>query len=191
MHEAPTPFIAPELAQIPPEKIFDVRVVSCALKHAQIFQRWAELPVGDFFVLVNDHRPGPLRAQFAHAVPGCFAWIDLVDRDGFAAVRIERLRRDPAGFEARAVRGCGGVPVSLPDDGVLARIEIDVRRDAAAEAGARVLRLAGSMPPWAELVAMLAERSPLLLRQLDLIGMTVCEEAGGDGWTCRVRVAGA
>lgn len=190
MPEQSAHFAEPELAGVPPRNIFDVRAVSCAHKHAQIFQRWAELPVGDSFVLVNDHRPDPLRAQFAQAVPGCFTWTDLADREGFAAVRIERLRADPAAFDARAVRGCGVAPAPVPDDGVLARIEIDVRESPAAEAGARVLRLAGSMPPWAELVAVLAERSPLLLKQLDLVGMTVREESGTDGWTCRVRVAG-
>lgn len=182
----------PELTGVPAENIFDVRAVSCAHKHAQIFQRWAELPVGDFFILVNDHRPDPLRAQFAQAVPGCFTWTDLADREGFAAVRIARLRADPAGFDARGVRGCGVASAPVPDDGVMARIEIDVRDDPAEEAGARVLRLAGSMPPWAELVATLAARSPLLLKQLDLVGMSVREDtAPGGAWICRVRVAGA
>jgi uncharacterized protein (DUF2249 family) len=190
MPEQSSHFAEPELSGVPLRNIFDLRAVSCAHKHAQIFQRWAELPVGGSFVLVNDHRPDPLRAQFAQAVPECFTWTHLVDREGFAAVRIERLREDPAGFDARAVRGCGVAPAPGPDDGVLARIEIDVRESPAAEAGARLLRLAGSMPPWAELVAVLAERSPLLLKQLDLVGMTVREESGTDGWTCRVRVAG-
>lgn len=189
MTQASSPPVENELAGIPCGKIFDVRSVSCADKHARIFQRWAELQVGDYFVLVNDHRPDPLRAQFARAVPGCFTWTDLAGCEGFAAVRIERLCADPADFDARAARGCVP-PASVPDDGVLARIEIDVREDPAEVAGARVVRLAGSMPPWAELVAVLAGRSPLLLRQLDLIGMTVHEETGAEGWTCRVRAAG-
>lgn len=180
----------PELMGVPPKDIFDVRHVSCTHKHARIFERWAGLQVGDSFVLVNDHRPDPLRAQFTQTVPGCFAWTELAAREGFAAVRIERLRADPSGFNAQEVRGCGVAPTTVPDDGVFARIEIDVREDSPAEAGARVLRLAGSMPPWVELVAVLAERSPLLLRQLDLVGMTVREESGAGGWTCRVRAAG-
>jgi uncharacterized protein (DUF2249 family) len=53
---------------------FDVREISCRVKHAQIFQRWLDLPPGGHFVLVNDHDPVPLYYQFAAEFPGAFTW---------------------------------------------------------------------------------------------------------------------
>lgn len=53
---------------------FDVREIPCRVKHAQIFQRWAELPVGQHFVLINDHDPVPLWYQFSAQFPGAFGW---------------------------------------------------------------------------------------------------------------------
>ena len=41
------------------ETIFDVREIPCQIKHPQIMQRFFGLPVGAFFVLVNDHDPVP------------------------------------------------------------------------------------------------------------------------------------
>ncbi|MBP6508905.1 MAG: DUF2249 domain-containing protein, partial [Opitutaceae bacterium] len=43
-----------------PAVVFDVRPIPGRVKHAQIFQRWFDLPVGQFFVLLNDHDPVPL-----------------------------------------------------------------------------------------------------------------------------------
>jgi uncharacterized protein (DUF2249 family) len=63
---------------IPAAAFFDVRDIPCRVKHGQIFQRWLELPVGDFFVLVNDHDPVPLYYQFTAQFPGAFNWEYLV-----------------------------------------------------------------------------------------------------------------
>ena len=57
---------------------FDVRRIPCRVKHAQIFQRWAELPAGGYFILINDHDPVPLRYQFEAEFPGAFSWEYLV-----------------------------------------------------------------------------------------------------------------
>jgi uncharacterized protein (DUF2249 family) len=53
---------------------FDVRDIPCRVKHAQIFQRWCDLSVGQHFVLVNDHDPIPLWYQFQAQFPGAFEW---------------------------------------------------------------------------------------------------------------------
>lgn len=53
---------------------FDVREIPGRVKHAQIFQRWFDLPVGSHFVLVNDHDPVPLYYQFAAQFPEAFTW---------------------------------------------------------------------------------------------------------------------
>src|SRR5690606_5906640 len=70
---------------------FDVRVISCREKHALIFKRWTELPVGAHFVLVNDHDPVPLYYQFAAQFPGAFTWEYLVQGPEEFQVRITRI----------------------------------------------------------------------------------------------------
>jgi uncharacterized protein (DUF2249 family) len=70
---------------------FDVREIPCRVKHAQIFQRWTELPVGRFFVLVNDHDPIPLYHQFAAQFPGAFKWEYLLRGPDEFQVKITRL----------------------------------------------------------------------------------------------------
>lgn len=70
---------------------FDVRRIPCRAKHAQIFQRWAELPVGSYFVLVNDHDPVPLYYQFEGLFRSAFAWEYLLDGPTEWQVKITRL----------------------------------------------------------------------------------------------------
>ena len=71
--------------------LFDVREIPCRVKHGQIFQRWLNLPVGGFFVLVNDHDPVPLYYQFAAQFPGAFTWEYLVRGEDEFHVRITKL----------------------------------------------------------------------------------------------------
>ncbi len=69
------------------DKVMDVRPIPCSIKHGMILKRWFELPVGDFFVLLNDHDPVPLRYQFEAEFPGAFTW--------------EHLERGPAEFRVK------------------------------------------------------------------------------------------
>lgn len=62
------------LAEIPADKIFDVRPIPCSVKHGQIFDRWGSLAVGDYFVLKNDHDPVPLRYQFEFEFKNAYSW---------------------------------------------------------------------------------------------------------------------
>ncbi len=71
--------------------IFDVREISCRVKHGQIFQRWLDLPVGDHFILVNDHDPVPLYYQFAAQFPGAFTWEYILRGPDEFQVRITKL----------------------------------------------------------------------------------------------------
>ncbi|MCC6414372.1 MAG: DUF2249 domain-containing protein [Opitutaceae bacterium] len=59
--------------------VFDVRPIPGRVKHAQIFQRWFDLPVGQHFVLLNDHDPVPLYYQFSAEFSGAFSW-DYLER---------------------------------------------------------------------------------------------------------------
>ena len=72
--------------------VFDVREIPGRVKHAQIFQRWYDLAVGTYFILLNDHDPIPLRYQFEAEYSGAFAW-DYIERgpDEFR-VRITKLK---------------------------------------------------------------------------------------------------
>lgn len=94
------PSIHPALADIPADKLFDVREISCKVKHPLIIERWVALPVDDYFVLVNGHAPEPLRYQFQALSPNAFRWDYLVNEDDLAAVRITRTTADPVAAEA-------------------------------------------------------------------------------------------
>jgi uncharacterized protein (DUF2249 family) len=81
---------------------FDVREIPCRVKHAQIFQRWSELPVGRHFVLINDHDPVPLYYQLAAQFEGEFTW--------------EYLVRGPEEFQVKITRiAAAAKPVAVPD----------------------------------------------------------------------------
>lgn len=84
---------------------FDVRRIPCRVKHAQIFQRWAELPVGSHFVLVNDHDPIPLYYQFEALFRGAFEWEYLVDGPTEFHVKITRLAPSPVTVPPPPPRG--------------------------------------------------------------------------------------
>lgn len=52
----------------------DVRPLRKPDKHPTIFARYASLPAGASFVLVNDHDPKHLREEFEADHPGSFDW---------------------------------------------------------------------------------------------------------------------
>ncbi len=41
------------------DKVMDVRPIPCSVKHGLILKTWQELPLGDHFILLNDHDPVP------------------------------------------------------------------------------------------------------------------------------------
>lgn len=79
-------------ASDPVDEVFDVRPIPCRVKHAQIFQRWFDLPVGGHFVLLNDHDPVPLYYQFSAQFPEAFAWDYLERGPEDFRVRITKLK---------------------------------------------------------------------------------------------------
>jgi uncharacterized protein (DUF2249 family) len=81
---------------------FDVRLIPCRVKHAQIFQRWNDLSPGQHFVLINDHDPIPLYHQFAAQFPGAFHWEYLVSGPEEFQVKITKIAPVTA-FPATAV----------------------------------------------------------------------------------------
>jgi uncharacterized protein (DUF2249 family) len=55
-----------------------------------ILKTWRELAVGDYFILLNDHDPVPLRYQFDAEFPGSFTW--------------EHLERGPEDFRVKITK---------------------------------------------------------------------------------------
>ena len=88
------------------DKVMDVRSIPCSVKHGLIIRTWLELPVGDHFILFNDHDPVPLRYQFAAQWPDAFAWEHLVNIPGEARVKITKLK--PLGEPAEPAATAGG-----------------------------------------------------------------------------------
>ena len=75
-----------------PDKVMDVRLIPCSVKHGLIIQTWLALPAGDHFILLNDHDPVPLYYQFSAQWPGAFTWEHLVKGPGEFRVKITRLK---------------------------------------------------------------------------------------------------
>ncbi len=89
------------------DKVMDVRTIPCSVKHGMIIKQWLELPVGDHFILLNDHDPVPLRYQFAAQWPDSFTWEHLVKAAAEVRVKITKLK--PLTATVGEVAGsCGG-----------------------------------------------------------------------------------
>lgn len=163
----PSTSLAALPTEIPPEKVFDARLTSCANKHDLIFGRWMETAVGDFFVLVNDHRPTPLQRQFERAFSGTFEWVEIAADPGFYAVRITRL-------VAAARHVVPPSPAESSEDAVLAWIEIDLSGDQnTAAAMARVRRTAQALRVWTGLRVFVSDALPSLAAELAESGLQV------------------
>ncbi len=138
-----------------PQVVFDVRPIPGRVKHAQIFQRWLDLPVGKFFVLLNDHDPVPLRYQFEHEFNGAFAWEYLEQGPEEYRVKITKLKAVHAPGELPGGCGCDS-----PTETVAADVrEIDVRGLEPPEPLVRVLDALESLPAGVKLQAR-TDREP-------------------------------
>jgi uncharacterized protein (DUF2249 family) len=131
--------------------VFDVRPIPGRVKHAQIFQRWFDLPVGQYFILLNDHDPVPLYYQFNAEFPEAFIW--------------EYVERGPEEFRVkitklRAVTGAAPQPPARPAPSAATAPaapggghEIDVRGLEPPEPLVRILDALESLPVGATLRA--------------------------------------
>src|SRR4249919_629098 len=91
---------------IGPDKVMDVRPIPCSVKHGLIIRTWLDLPVGDHFILLNDHDPVPLYYQFSAQWPGAFTWEHLVKGPDEFRVQITKLR--PLTETVESVPSCCG-----------------------------------------------------------------------------------
>lgn len=92
---------------IEPAKIFDGRLIPCSVKHAQIIQKWLDLAVSDYFVLVNDHDPVRLHEQFSAQWPLAFWWEHLAKGPDEFRVKITKLKVLAEPADAELSRSCG------------------------------------------------------------------------------------
>lgn len=170
-------------------EVLDARLLPCAGKHPLIFRRWARLGLGESFVLLNDHRPEPLRRQFEQLVPGCCEWREIAPPPGAFAVRLTRLRPDPAGFDPAQAGGCGP-PAGTGDPGVLVRLQLDYRALPPALARERTRLLACGLADGTELQVDLVSPDPELDTVLTASGLTFRGAApppGESGWRYVIR----
>src|SRR5690348_16368678 len=84
---------APKL--IDSDKVMDVRLIPCPIKHGMIIKNWLDLAVGDHFILLNDHDPVPLYYQISAEWPGTFTWEHLVKGPTEFRVKIKKLKPTP------------------------------------------------------------------------------------------------
>jgi uncharacterized protein (DUF2249 family) len=92
---------------IGPDRVMDVRPIPCSVKHGLIIKTWLGLPVGDHFILLNDHDPVPLYYQFSAQWPAAFTWEHLVKGPSEFRVKITKLKAlDAPVSEADAACGC-------------------------------------------------------------------------------------
>ena len=76
-------------------KVMDVRPIPCSIKHGLILKTWRDLAVGDYFILLNDHDPVPLRYQFMAEFPGMIHWEYLEQGPEDFRVKIQKLKAAP------------------------------------------------------------------------------------------------
>lgn len=72
-----------------PEEL-NVTLIPPPQRHATIFKVFDNLEPGSSFILVNDHRPTPLRFQFDRMREGAFEWQYLEDGPAIWKVQITR-----------------------------------------------------------------------------------------------------
>lgn len=151
---------------------FDVRVIPCRQKHALIFARWTELPVGDFFVLINDHDPVPLYYQFAAQFPGAFNWEYLVAGPDEFQVKITRLAASPVRPAVVPPAKTGGAAAST--------VEVDARGLEPPEPMMRILAAIEDLKPGAVIRARTDRRPIHLHAELDARGVHYASEQIAD-----------
>ncbi len=78
------------------DKVMDVRPIPCSIKHGLILKTWRELPVGQHFILLNDHDPVPLRYQFQAEFGESFTWDYLQRGPEEFRVKITKVTPLPA-----------------------------------------------------------------------------------------------
>ncbi len=78
--------------ELGPDRMLDVRDIPCSIKHGLIIQTFADLKVGEHFILRNGHDPVPLRCQFEAEYPESFTWEHVHNLPEDVAVKITKVK---------------------------------------------------------------------------------------------------
>jgi uncharacterized protein (DUF2249 family) len=171
-------------APIDPQAVFDVRSIPGRVKHAQIFQRWFDLPVGGYFVLLNDHDPIPLRYQFDAEFPQAFTWEYLENGPDEFRVKITKLASvtAPAAAVARAPQSSSS-PAEPASHSSGNLVQIDARGLEPPEPLIRILDALESLPAGFQLRAI-TDREPChLFGEAEQRGFRhACTERADHSW---------
>ncbi|HVU32657.1 MAG TPA: DUF2249 domain-containing protein [Opitutaceae bacterium] len=124
----------------------DVRPLAGRIKHATIFQRWFDLPVGAHFVLVNDHDPVPLKYQFDAEYTGAFTWEYLERGPEEFRVKITKRKAVVAHAPQFPPRRPDAAPAPAPAAATNGVQEIDCRGLEPPEPLIRILDALESLP---------------------------------------------
>lgn len=138
--------------------VFDVRVIPGREKHARIFQRWYDLPVGSSFVLLNDHDPVPLYYQFQAQFPEAYSWTYLQEGPDEYRVRITKT----TAVTPPPPRQPGSVPVASKGNAPIGNaltLEVDARGLEPPEPLVRILAALETLPAGHQLRAQ-TDREP-------------------------------
>lgn len=155
---------------------FNVQEIPCRQKHALIFERWAALPVGAHFVLVNDHDPVPLYYQFAAMFPGAFEWTYLVAGPDEFHVKITRLAASPTRPPVAPPPMTCGSHAHRAEAG-----ELDLRGLEPPEPMVRILSAFEQLGSGARIRAITERKPVLLYPELQVRGARFESEQRGDG----------
>lgn len=170
-----------------PKVVFDVRPIPGRVKHTQIFDRWINLPVGEFFVLLNDHDPVPLKYQFEAEFQGAFTWDYLERGPEEYRVKITKLKA-LEGNPVAPTGGCGSHATKPKTEAPAAVVSgeflvVDVRGLEPPEPLVRILDALETLPAGTKLRAV-TDREPChLFGEAKQRGFsTDCKEQSDGSW---------
>jgi len=69
-------------------------------------RNYIELPVGDYFILLNGRDPAHLRDEISASWPGAFGWEYLIRESGEISVKITKLKAVNEDLELPAGHAC-------------------------------------------------------------------------------------
>lgn len=72
--------------------ILDATKIEPRIRHSSIFQKFESLPVGEAFILQNDHDPKPLYYQFSIEKEGEFGWEYIKQGPDEWEVKISKIK---------------------------------------------------------------------------------------------------
>lgn len=109
-----------------PDTELDVRGLRKPEKHPTIFAAYADLAVGESFVLVNNHNPKHLHDEFEADHPGSYGW-EYLEKGPAWRIRISKLASTPLPRILTNTADIAGGDAQSDLAGVVWRLEVHSR----------------------------------------------------------------